>query len=72
VRIMPDIDRVDGLPPPGNETIDIEWDSLTGMQLGEQNTDEVTTLVTRILVKWDDLQYEECEHNRRHIVNCPA
>lgn len=52
----------DGIEPPANQQIDIdEWEQETGRELGSDDVDQVAKLVTWCYVKWDDLQYDQCE-----------
>lgn len=52
----------DGLEPPKDKQMDIDdWEEESGRELGPDDVDQVAKLVTWCYVKWDDLQYEQCE-----------
>lgn len=38
-----------------------DWEDKTGHALGPDDVDQVAKLVTWCFVKWDDLQYDQCE-----------
>lgn len=53
---------VDGIEPYANKQMNIDdWETETGRKLIEDDVDEVAKLVTWYYVKWDDLQYDQCE-----------
>ena len=52
----------DGIEPPADSQVDIDdWEEETGRHLTPDDVDQVARLVTWCYVKWDDLQYEQCE-----------
>lgn len=53
---------VDGLEPYPEDRIEIdEWERLNHDHLNEGDVDRIIGLVTWCFVKWDDLQYDQCE-----------
>ncbi|WOO77567.1 Chromodomain-helicase-DNA-binding protein 4 [Vanrija pseudolonga] len=55
-----DWEPVNGKEPPIEKAVEIErWESMAGRKLSEDDVDEVATLVTWFLAKWDDLQYDQ-------------
>jgi hypothetical protein len=58
---------VDGIEPPADLQMNIDdWEEATGRELGEDDVDEVAKLITWYYVKWDDLQYDQCESASTH------
>ncbi|EIW67468.1 hypothetical protein TREMEDRAFT_40234, partial [Tremella mesenterica DSM 1558] len=54
--------RIDGIQPPPEEMIPIEeWEVKAGRKLGPGDVEDVAPWVTWAFVKWDDLQYDQCE-----------
>jgi hypothetical protein len=52
----------DGLEPEPEDRIEIdEWEEQTGRELFEEDAESVAKYVTWCFVKWDDLQYDQCE-----------
>jgi hypothetical protein len=61
---------VDGIEPSADDQMNIDdWEEASGRDLNEDDVDEVAKLVTWYYVKWDDLQYDQCQsafpHSRR-------
>jgi len=53
---------VDGIEPSADDQMNIDdWEEATGRELNEDDVDEVAKLITWYYVKWDDLQYDQCE-----------
>jgi hypothetical protein len=58
-------DMIDGIEPPREQQVGIDdWELATGRNLDENDVDEVAKLVTWYYVKWDDLQYDQCQLSR--------
>lgn len=62
---MPELstyDGIDGLiPEDEGDLIPIdEWEHRAGRQLEEDDVDEIAGMVSWLLAKWDDLQYDQC------------
>jgi hypothetical protein len=56
------IDMVDGIEPSREQQVSIDdWELATGRNLDENDVEEVAKLVTWYYVKWDDLQYDQCQ-----------
>jgi hypothetical protein len=56
------IDMIDGIEPAREQQVGIDdWELATGRNLDENDVDEVAKLVTWYYVKWDDLQYDQCQ-----------
>ncbi|ORX37279.1 SNF2 family N-terminal domain-domain-containing protein [Kockovaella imperatae] len=54
--------RPDGVNPPEEEKMEIdEWEERSGRSLQPEDADEIAGLITWCFVKWDDLQYDQCE-----------
>ena len=52
----------DGLEPDAEDRIEIdEWEKLNKRSLDEEDVEEVAKLASWCFVKWDDLQYDQCE-----------
>jgi len=53
---------VDGIEPSADEQMNIDdWEEASGRELNEDDVDEVAKLITWYYVKWDDLQYDQCQ-----------
>jgi hypothetical protein len=53
---------VDGIEPSADDQMNIDdWEEATGRELNEDDVDEVAKLITWYYVKWDDLQYDQCQ-----------
>ena len=56
------IDTIDGIEPPRDQQVGIDdWEREAGRKLDEDDVEEVAKLVTWYYVKWDDLQYDQCQ-----------
>ena len=56
------IDMIDGIEPPRDQQVGIDdWEREAGRKLDEDDVEEVAKLVTWYFVKWDDLQYDQCQ-----------
>lgn len=59
----------DGLLPDAEDRVAVdEWEARAGRQLDEEDVDEIAGMVSWCLVKWDDLQYDQCTPPLRSLV----
>lgn len=63
----------DGVEPDPEDRIEIsEWEERTDRELYEEDAEEIAKYVTWCFIKWDDLQYDQCEciahpRSRSHV-----
>jgi len=64
------ITMIDGIEPDSDKQMHIDdWEEATGSELDEDDVEEVAKLITWYYVKWDDLQYDQCQSAipHRHV-----